>query len=153
MNIYETQRSSVASTAVWDALEHAAILWHAEHPDDPQGMDYTTSGNEFLRVAERVYCMTQTERRPEGPQLFPPDRERASVVYVAYGDDDCTDVLYIGVTSNFNRRMYSHRKKSGWWPYAAMVRCTEYPSRFLANRAELESIQRWKPPWNRVWAR
>lgn len=149
-NIAAEQRQSTASSAVREAIEHAAVLWHAEHPDDPRGMDYTTSGNVFLQVAEHIYCMTQPERH-DGPVLYPPKRPNDAAVYIAYGDQD--EIIYIGVTSNFNRRMYAHRKKSGWWPYAVSVVATSYPSRFSANTAEILAIQRYKPAWNQMWAR
>ena len=139
-------REIVASSLVREAIEHAAQLWHLENPIHPRGMDYETSSNTFLWLAERIFLDVQPDEiiRP----VLEPALDDIHVAYIAYDDSD--QPLYIGVTSNFKQRMTAHKASSAWWPYAARVRALGgWGTRKIANQAELILIRAYDPPWNR----
>ena len=56
-------------------------------------------------------------------------------------------VIYVGVTGGNHRRTEQHAKKV-WWPLVASAEFSHYSTRELADRAEVDLIRLWRPPFN-----
>lgn len=68
------------------------------------------------------------------------------VVYRLFASDG--QLLYVGATSHFHRRMKEHRQKSVWWRWAARSTVTRYPSMAEALAAEAAAIRDEAPTFN-----
>ena len=74
--------------------------------------------------------------------------EDETVVYRIYDQEG--GLLYVGMTNDFDMRMYQHRRDSRWFPLAHDYRLTTYPTRRLAARAEWQAIRTEEPMFN-LW--
>jgi predicted GIY-YIG superfamily endonuclease len=57
-------------------------------------------------------------------------------------------LLYVGITSNYKRRLSEHASHSGWWSEASLITVRSYPTRAAALRAETWIIKNEHPVWN-----
>jgi hypothetical protein len=71
-----------------------------------------------------------------------------TTVYIACNAEG--DVLYVGVTVDFDARMAFHRPNSKWWPLKAYIEREEYPNRTAALDREIELIRQFDPPFNKA---
>lgn len=71
--------------------------------------------------------------------------ETAHFVYAAFDSSD--GVLYVGVTSNVNRRLTEHRSKP-WWPMVAAVETSRALPRDAAYALERSLIRKHSPEFN-----
>lgn len=55
--------------------------------------------------------------------------------------------LYVGVTSNVDRRLRQHAEKA-WWMDVRRIDTRPYPDRDAASEAEAGEIRRLQPKWN-----
>lgn len=69
-----------------------------------------------------------------------------TTLYRFYNAD--AELLYIGITVNFDQRRTAHRAEKSWWPEVASHTLTKYPCRLDAAIAERESIVAEKPFYN-----
>jgi predicted GIY-YIG superfamily endonuclease len=73
------------------------------------------------------------------------------VVYRIY--DKAGDLLYVGVTVDFETRMQYHRSRSAWFPGYSHHELTEYPDRWKAESAETAAIMNEQPRHNQAQAK
>jgi excisionase family DNA binding protein len=69
------------------------------------------------------------------------------LVYTAYDAEG--DPLYVGMTSNLDGRLCTHRAQAPWWGDAAYIAASEPMSREESLRAERERIHTLRPKHNK----
>lgn len=73
-----------------------------------------------------------------------------AAVYTAY--DAQGDALYVGMSSDVDRRLAAHRSQSlAWWGQVAYVSVSEPMNRAAARRAEREQIAASFPRFNKQY--
>lgn len=58
--------------------------------------------------------------------------------------------LYVGITSDIDKRLRSHAEKT-WWRDVRRIEVTEYPNREGASRVERQTIRDMEPLHNKVY--
>ncbi len=58
--------------------------------------------------------------------------------------------LYVGITSDIDKRLRSHAEKT-WWRDVRRIEVTEYPNREEASRVERQTIRDMEPLHNKVY--
>lgn len=75
------------------------------------------------------------------------DPDPPTSLYRAFDADG--DLLYIGVTSQRQQRLYRHAKVAQWWQKVATIEIQHYATATEAKLAEADQIGRLHPPHNR----
>ena len=63
--------------------------------------------------------------------------------------DECGDLLYVGISVDFGRRMGQHSDAKPWWQYVDRVELTHYDTRAEALSAEARAISVELPAFNK----
>lgn len=71
-----------------------------------------------------------------------------TTLYRLYNDTD--ELLYVGISERWTRRLGQHRASKPWWAEVAKVHLETIPDRHCAERAEIAAIQVEKPRHNVV---
>lgn len=134
-------------TDIEDLLLGAVYLWLADHPEEYH-QAYTTTGNGFLRLAERIY-LGEVDPYGDGPRAQGPAPwlrfpEREWGVYTLI--DDAGRVLYVGMTGRPRNRVREHYGEFG--ERLARVEWDPHESRVAAYDAETALIRELQPPMN-----
>jgi predicted GIY-YIG superfamily endonuclease len=72
--------------------------------------------------------------------------QQEHIVYRMFNDDG--ELLYVGVTSSFLRRMGDHKRDKPWYDEIGSIERWRYTTREAANQAEWEAIQTENPRHN-----
>ena len=95
-----------------------------------------------LSVAEWVRSLAQTQHPL--PEWF----TRTAAVYRMFDAEG--QLLYVGVTSTFGRRMHVHSERKEWWPLVVTLTVEQFGSREEADAAERLAIATEDPVHNVV---
>lgn len=71
-----------------------------------------------------------------------------TILYRIYDGDE--QLLYVGISDRWDRRMAEHAQAQPWWPADATARLTRYPNRQAALAAERHAIKTERPRHNVV---
>lgn len=75
-------------------------------------------------------------------------RLKPHFMYVIH--DQSGEVMYVGMASNFYRRIGEHMARSDWWRDDYKPSCFEFPSRRAALDAEKAAIATLNPRFNKT---
>lgn len=77
---------------------------------------------------------------------MPQSRKTRTSLYRAFAADG--SLLYVGISLHAMQRLYSHARRSTWWPEVTNVTVERFPTRRAAQKAELAAIRRERPRYN-----
>jgi hypothetical protein len=104
---------------------------------------YATSNLRILGIVEHIYLEEVEWAFPREPQRALPTGHAVYRHFTAEGV-----LLYVGYSSDVERRQRAHRRDAPWWGESARIQVTFFPTRDEALRAELGAIRTEHPLWN-----
>lgn len=78
-----------------------------------------------------------------------PEPSERTAVYRLYDADD--RLLYVGITTNPQRRWWQHARDKHWWPEVTRKTVEWFETRKSAERIEKIEVEEEEPVYNRVY--
>jgi len=103
---------------------------------------YRAKNREALNEKAREYY--HDVAKPNRPK---PRSDRDTILYRMFSATE--ELVYVGITYDFARRLSEHRRRSTWFPEVARWDTEAYGERRLAKDVESEIIKRERPKFNR----